>query len=332
MFRESSKVRVVLGGLVLGAAALTFPGLALAQEGGVTVSGTATAEDGSPLQYVVVGFPEQEAFGLSNADGSWSIEGVTPGVYRFVALRRGFYYADTFVEITGPASLEIVLVEEDPDDPVALGRLTGQYLDQESGDPVRDVELRLQPMGLTTSTDRQGRFSFGELTIGAVLLEASRMGYQARADTLAVAPDITLNATVYLQPDAVTLEPIVVEVTALNRFLEINGFYRRQQSSRQGTVITREEIERRNPPFISQMLNTVMGTRLQRDNFGTMSLRSTRDGCELTVWLDGMRVPGFDMDTYPVDAIEAVEVWRGQSVPPEFRDPCGVVLIWSRRP
>jgi outer membrane cobalamin receptor len=123
-----------------------------------------------------------------------------------------------------------------------------------------------------------------------------------------------------------------VEVAARNRYLETNGFYRRQQSSRQGTILTREEIERRNPPFISQMLTTVPGTRLDRDSFGTTVLRSTRDGCELTVWLDGMRVPGFDIDTYPVDAIEAIEIWRGMSVPPEFRDPCGVLLIWSRRP
>lgn len=332
MSGKSSKSLRGLLPVLLGAAILSLPTSALAQEGTITISGTAAAEDGSPLQYVVVGFPELEAFGLSGADGSWTVDGVTPGVYRFVALKRGYYYADTFVEITGPAALQIVLVEEDPDDPVALGNLVGQFLDQESGQPLRDVELTLQPMGETTTTDRQGRFSFEELTIGAVLLESSRMGYRSRADTLAVGPDITLDATVYMAPDALTLEPLVVEVAARNRYLEVNGFYRRQVSSRQGTVFTREEIERRNPPFISQMLTTVPGTRLARDNFGTTVLRSTRDGCELTVWLDGMRVPGFDIDTYPVDAIEAIEIWRGQSVPPEYRDPCGVLLIWSRRP
>jgi hypothetical protein len=43
-------------------------------------------------------------------------------------------------------------------------------------------------------------------------------------------------------------------------------------------------------------------------------------------------MPGFDIDTYPVQWVEAIEVYERFDVPMEFSDPCGAILIWSRRP
>jgi hypothetical protein len=42
-------------------------------------------------------------------------------------------------------------------------------------------------------------------------------------------------------------------------------------------------------------------------------------------------MPGFDIDTYPWEAVAAMEVYVGSQVPARFPDSCGILLIWSAR-
>jgi hypothetical protein len=322
------RIGAVLGTLAL---ALGLAGPAGAQEAETfTITGRALTESGEPLQYTVVGIAELRTFALSDENGQFTLQNVQAGQWRFIALKRGYYYANQFVAFSGPADIELVLEQESADAPVELGRIVGTVFDQETGNTVRDAEISIEPFDRTVSTNRSGQYAFDELSIGAVRLTTTRLGYKTRVDTLAVLPGMTLRKELYLVPEALELEPLFVEAQVLNRYLESNGFYRRVDQGL-GTQWTRADIDERNPVYTTDMFNTVPGVRKGRDRFGTVVLQSTRDNCALTTYLDGMRTPGFDLDTYPPDYIEAIEIYRGQQVPPEYRDSCGVVLVWTRR-
>ena len=57
----------------------------------------------------------------------------------------------------------------------------------------------------------------------------------------------------------------------------------------------------------------------------------TGGNCELLVYLDGMLMQEWDMDDIRVEWVEAMEVYNGLNTPAQYaRDPCGVVLIWTR--
>lgn len=72
---------------------------------------------------------------------------------------------------------------------------------------------------------------------------------------------------------------------------------------------------------------------MERDPFGGAILTSTRGrSCPLAVYVDGIRAPGFDLNSLPPDAVEALEVYQRVNVPAEYSHSCGVVLIWMRRP
>ena len=74
------------------------------------------------------------------------------------------------------------------------------------------------------------------------------------------------------------------------------------------------------------------GVRVGRGDWGEVALTSSRGrGCQLSTWLDDVNMPGFDIDTYPWEAVAAMETYVGSQVPPRYNDSCGVLLIWSAR-
>jgi hypothetical protein len=311
-------------------AVAAVPQLLAAQETFTVRGMVVNQEQNIPLQYAVVGIPELEIWDLSDEAGVFELEGVQEGVYRFIALRRGYNMAIEAVNFEGPMEFIVDLAEEDQDAPLGNGNLVGQVVDQVSGRPVDGVEILLVPTEQTATADAQGRFEIEDITSGALQIELRRVGYEPRIDTIAAFPGVTLELTISMAAQPVVLEPMVV--TVRSRHLEAAGFYRRARSAAGGRQFTRVDIERRNPFELTQMFDVIPSVRADRDAFGDWVLRSTRgDRCELSVWIDGMRTPGFSINTYPVDWVEALEVYVGAFVPGEFYDPCGVVLIWTRQ-
>jgi hypothetical protein len=290
------------------------------------------AEDGTPLQYAIVGVPELGSWALSEADGAFALEVAGPGIFRFVVVKRGWYPADQEVTFAGPDDLPILLYKEREDAPVGPGRFVGRVLDQRSGNPVSNATIRITPTNQQTRTDSRGRFIISEISAGAVLVEVERSGYVTRTDTLATFPGVTLGLEIGLGRDAT--EPPAVTVEVWPRYLEAVGFYRRAERSR-GNRFGRTFIQEQNAHSISDLLRNLPGLRVETGRFGqrVITTRSTGgDRCALGVFIDNSRMPGFDIDTYPVQLVEAIEVYERFDVPMEFSDPCGAILIWSRRP
>ncbi len=300
-----------------------------AQAEGFTITGTVVDKStGNPLQYAVVGFPGQASWSLSDQNGVFNLTELEGGPYRFVVVRRGYYYADQNIHLAGPVDIRIEMTLEDASDPVGPGRIVGRVLDQESRLPIEGVTVALAPTTQQAETDARGRFEINDVSSGALLLQVRRVGYQPRVDTIAAFPGVTVDVELTLATAAIPLEPI--SIVARSPFLEGRGFYRRAGGS--GWQANRTAIEAVAPFELERMFDRVAGVRVERDRFGATVLTSRRGRrCVFGVFLDGIRAPGFDINTLPPDAVEALEVYQGPNIPPEYSHSCGAVLIWMRR-
>ncbi len=322
---SSNGLSATLAFVVLGAA----PKVGYTQADVLTVTGTVVDQrNGAPLQYAVIGVPGQRVWDLTDEAGTFTLERMRPGRFRLIVLRRGYYYPDKDVDFAGPLELRVEMTPEDESTPVGPGRVVGRVLDQESGNPIGGATVRLLPTGQETRANGQGRFTISDVSAGALLIQVRQLGFQERSDTIAVLPGITTDVTVALATGAMPLDPI--NILGRSPFLEARGFYRRSMGS--GWQANRSAIEAEDPFDLERIFSRVSGVQMERDQFGGAILTSTRGSrCPLAVYVDGIRAPGFDLNSMPPDAVEALEVYQGVNVPAEYSNSCGVVLIWMRR-
>jgi outer membrane cobalamin receptor len=149
-------------------------------------------------------------------------------------------------------------------------------------------------------------------------------------DTLQVQPGEDLELLLPLSADPIPLEPIVV--VAERAPISPKRDYERRHRYGPGYLVTREEIERRQPRFLTEVLHRIPGGMVVSTppHGYTLLLRGL---CRPDVWLDGVKLTGvtsIDQLLSPLD-VEAVEVYHGFDLPVEFGvNPCGGVLIWTR--
>lgn len=216
-------------------------------------------------------------------------------------------------------------------------------------------------------TDAAGYFRFDEVTPGPLRMRAALRGFETvYTPFLQAAAGDTIELEIRLDRQTVLLAPLVVVGRSRSReSARLTGFYDRLESSF-GYFLTRDDIERRNPMYASDMLLTVPGVRLGGNTMGgrrtiymTRAIRSTGP-CPVQVFIDGFLMTrrtlqrqdgvdssgaalftlngddGFSLDDHvSPEAIEGIEVYKGVSdVPAEFWTPeasCGTVVVWTRR-
>jgi len=327
---------LLLAGLGLVTAG-SLPALGQEQEpspGGFTVPGTVTdAESGTPLEYAVIGIPELRSWSLSGADGSFSLEVAAVGTYQLLVVKRGWYLADTDVTLTGPKALSIKLYEEEEDDPVGVGRLVGRVFESGSGRAVSNATVRITPTGQEARTDSRGRFMVSGISAGAVLVEIERRGDILRTDTLATFPGVTVGVEIEVSDDPTTKPRVNAELWP--QYLESVGFFRRAES-RRGNRFGPSFLESQSPTTrLSDIIaSAVPSLRAETGRFGQRVVTARGPGgdrCAMGIYLDNSYMPGFDIDSYTVDWVQAFETYERMDVPMEYDHPCGVILLWSRR-
>lgn len=306
------------------------------QESGTAfaVSGTVKdADDGAFIQYAVIGIPELGQWALTGADGTFSLDVPQAGVYRLIVVKRGWYLADQDVTLSGAQKLTVALYKEDEKEPVDTGRLVGRVTDKASGRQISNATIRITPTNQEARTDSRGRFIVSRVSSGAVLVEVERRGQVVRTDTLAVFPGLTLSVDLAISENPAEKPEVTVEVWP--RFLEATGFYRRAESGK-GNRFGRAFIRDQRANRLSDIIRTSLpGLRAETGRFGqrVITARGTgADRCAMGIYLDNAPMPGFDLDSYPLEWIEAFEVYERLDVPFEYDHPCGVILIWGRGP
>ena len=235
------------------------------------------------------------------------------------------------------------------------GRLVGLVRDAGTDEPVAAAAVSILGEFGETSSNRRGRFVLSGVPVGRREIAVRHLGYAPFRHSVAVARGRTTEIEIGLVPEPVELEPLVATVLRSRR-LETRGFYERKywgELVAGGTFFTGEDIERRNPLRITQMVADIPGIRLRncgmRQNdcklYNTrISDISSNDGCLMNIYLDGSlivrrgrigggAVPNINDFVLPIE-IAGVEVYLGPSeLPAEFaglESRCGVVVIWTK--
>lgn len=234
-------------------------------------------------------------------------------------------------------------------------RLEGRVIDAESTSPVGFVDIAVLDRDLRRLTQIQaGRDGTFAVKVpwdeDGVYLLAERIGYErTRTPFLWFDNHSFFELEIRLDREAILLAPLEVVARSRSQSPVLQGFEARLEKGL-GHYITRDEIERANVRFVTDLLATVPGVRLRSSGAGLrrvvhMSRARSMMACPTQVYVDGMRlntnVGPSEAQLVAIDdyvapgSVEGIEVYRGLSTVPaaflnEYAD-CGVVVIWTRR-
>lgn len=230
--------------------------------------------------------------------------------------------------------------------PAAAQRPTGAIagvVRDSSGAPLVNVNVLIAARTAHTRTDSTGVFRFAALAPGKVELEFRRLGFEESTRQVTIAADRSADVTVVLVAIPQEMAAMIIAEEARAREA-LREFYDRKEAGF-GHFITREQIEKRRPINLSDMMRMVPGAQLVPSRVGgTAVLRFARASsapgrdCPPQYFVDGVMVRGFNIDDIPPSDVEGIEIYSGVSViPPQFKNflstaICGVVAIWSRVP
>lgn len=222
----------------------------------------------------------------------------------------------------------------------SVGAISGTIKDS-AGTPIPGVEVVLLQAKGAVYSDSTGLFRFANIAAGKRQLHFRRLGFAPKSVDAQIGDGETLALAVVLEASATEIEGMTVEELTRRRQM-LSDFYDRMASGF-GHFVTREQIEKRNPMNLSDMMRMIPGARLAPVR-GTSqsSLRFSRaqgtHDCPPQYWVDGVKTWNLNIDDIVPQDVEGIEVYSGAStVPPQFNTKegttiCGVILIWTRVP
>lgn len=222
----------------------------------------------------------------------------------------------------------------------ANSTVSGVVSERGTHQPIQGAAVQLiagsDTEALMRLSDESGRFTIPRVPAGRCQLRIERIGYETVEDSVEFPANSEVQLRVELVTRAVQLEPLVV-VASRPLDARIPGWDRRRRLGL-GRYITRKEIERSKAPLASEVLRQVPSVQLipKGPHGNDVLIR----GCRPLLFVDGMGIDGvnggFALDEIlGTDQVEAIEVYTAGHIPPEFgfgRNPCGAVVVWTRRP
>jgi len=240
--------------------------------------------------------------------------------------RRALFTIGAVASVTSPARAQR-----------RTGTLAGIVRD-DAGAPVPSVEVAAIKHGIVARTDSLGRFLLPAVPSGVLDLTFRRLAFEPVVVTIDLAADDTTDVEVKLTVVAQRLTGVVVNDRAPKKRV-LEGFEARRRQGI-GYFVTREQIVKREPRLLSDMLRMIPGTILIAGDAGRIQLRFTRSArnCPPQFFVDGIMATGMGIDDVAVSDVEGVEIFAGAAgLPSEFSrmrstSNCGTVLIWTRIP
>ena len=222
----------------------------------------------------------------------------------------------------------------------SVGAISGTVRDS-GGKPIPGVEVVLLQRPGAVYSDSLGVFRFASIPAGKRELHFRRLGFSPKSVDAEIPENNTLKIAVVLEVTATEIEGMTVEEATRRRQL-LSEFYDRM-SRGFGHFVTREQIEKRNPMQLSDMMRTIPGARvvpLRGTSASTLRFNRATGGrdCPPQYYVDGVKTWNLNIDDIIPQDVEGLEIYEGaSSVPPQYNTKegttiCGVVLIWTRLP
>lgn len=222
------------------------------------------------------------------------------------------------------------------------------------------VQIVVWGTAASTVTSDSGTFALAGLPAGTYTLEARAVGYAPTRTSVNLASRQMRTISVVLAQKVPVLEEVTVYGKKRNLSTQIAGFMKRSHGGT-GHFITQDEIRKKRPYRITDLLRTVPGVRViptgaigytvAMRGFLSRTENNFNPLCDPALYVDGLKQSGgtttsspatgassFDPDQ-DVDAaaipqdIFGIEVYTSASeLPPEYRNGnnCGAILIWTR--
>ena len=222
----------------------------------------------------------------------------------------------------------------------SVGAISGTIKDS-AGTPIPGVEVVLLQRHGAVYTDSLGVFHLIDIPAGHRELHFRRLGFAPKSMDAEIPDGQTLALSVVLEASATVLDGMTIEELTRRRQV-LADFYDRM-SRGFGHFVTREQIEKRNPMNLSDMMRMIPGARIVPvRGTGQSTLRFNRAqmgrDCPPQYWVDGVKTWNLNIDDIVPQDVEGIEVYSGAStLPPQYNTKegttiCGVVLIWTRIP
>jgi hypothetical protein len=239
--------------------------------------------------------------------------------------------------------------------PIQAQSLRGRVLDVATREPVPGAAIRLLALDsqqvAAALADDSGFFTVPAPGPGEFLVAADRIGYApSTSGPVRLRAGGFAAVTISLQPRAIALDSVGVQVEAEDAWLRSSGFYARRQEG-MGKYMDHLEIEKRSAGGrMADVLQGISGVRVISDNNGTdVQLRSNMTNvfrgrpqiCLPLVFLDGLIVADgmtqgmgrMNLETIRPQDVAGIEIYGEAGAPLQFArggGACGVVLFWTR--
>ena len=213
----------------------------------------------------------------------------------------------------------------------------------EGGAALEMAEVLLFGTQVSTRTDEAGAFTLRDVAPGKYFVGVRRLGFEPLVFTLNLDRGKEREITVELTPLPTTLSPVKIEAASdFNRARYADLLFRRRTAW--GTFITRDDIERQRPYSVATLVASYLpgvspaalesgGDFARAGRFA--GYRSSYNCAPALSINGGTPMPGWPLNTFDPDEIEALEIYRGRStrLPVQFEGPysgCGVIVLWMR--
>jgi hypothetical protein len=226
-------------------------------------------------------------------------------------------------------------------DTAGVGRIVGIILDEQTGQPIEGVAIRLTTLERPVQlSDRFGRFQLDRLPNAVHELQIEHVAYGRGLHLVNVPDGERVEVRIRLRASALVLDSLVITATARPTRLAAAGYFDRERRG-WGRFFREEDMAVR----MEEIVMSVPGYEIQQNTRPPFTgrrvmVRSFRGGyCQPEIWVDGMHEAWAEGDILAAVRgrdIEAVEVYRGLATPAEFLRrielrPCGAIVVWTRR-
>lgn len=280
----------------------------------------------------------------ADAAGQYRACGVPMGEWLVVQVQHGGQAGAVVRAFVGPAGVAVrnlsfssagarpLLASMRSDSGAALlpegdASMAGSVLSVD-GKPIAGVQIRVLGTAAATRTDEQGHFSLGRLPAGTLELEARQLGYAAVRRSVELRGGRTTSAELRLER-AIALDSVRV----VARRLRYPEFESRRRFSMWGKFLDEEEIAQRHLTTTSDLVYTLPGFSVVGNgpSARVVSTSSIAMGgnCNANVVIDGAQ--GQSINDVSASQVAAVESYPRGGGPPQYQQPCGVLVIWTKR-
>jgi len=314
------------------------------QQGNVTLRGSVRdSATSAPVAGAAVLFDGATLPLTTDSSGCFTVGGIDRGVRILLLMKTG--YSPRTVPIADSRgetdTLDIGTVLMSPG-AAPTGRIVGTVIDSMTTYPVAWAEVVVN--GETMALTNLGGFfeiPSAQLVWGSNLLRVRRMGYAPLdAEIWTAAQEPSFSFEIILIPLALPMAEIVVEgERTIYHFGQVRGFVRRSRTGL-GRYITRQDIEKKQPLVITDLIARVPGIYVTPIGTGSQIRIMRGGGCMPELFIDRVRLTAlaydFDInDMVTPGDVEGVEIYKGAATTPfEFNmtgRACGAVVIWTRR-